>query len=166
MQGRWLKIKKTWLLRAVACLLFLIFVGLVFMTAYVFKIADLWFFSFCICIGLLELVESIMFHFDSAFYFGSLLSLIGTSGFVFLFLSLQKFAIFFIAIAFALASAFTAVVYKQQFHLIIAFSIIFPTIYGYLFVKNLITLPIFIAFSVAFLLLLILGIITHLKGRR
>ena len=166
MQGRWFKIKKTILLRLLAGFLLIVFITLTTISIVVFKIPDLWFFSFCLCVGVLELLESFMFHFDSAFYFGSLLSLIGAFGYVFAFLSLRSYAVFFVSLAFVLASLFTALRYGQKFHLIIAYSITFPTIYGFLFAKNLITLPIFIAFSGGYLLLLILDIIFYLKGEK
>lgn len=166
MLGRWFRVKKTWLFRVFAGFLFLCFIALTVLSFVLFKIPDLWFYSFCICVGALELIESFMFNFDSAFYFGSLLSLIGAFGYVYAFLNLRKYAIFFVAIAFIFASLVTTLRFKQKFHLVIAYSILFPTIFGFLFATNLITLPIFIAFCSAFLVLLLLGIITSLKGEK
>lgn len=165
MQGRLAGIKKSYLIRISAILLLFVFIVSVLLDIYLLNVAELWFFSFCLCIGLFELVESFLFHFDSAFYFGSLLSLIGSSGYIFTFPEISKFAVFFVALSFLIASLLTSIVYKQKFHLIISFSILFPTTYGFLFAKNLITLPIFIAFSCCFLVILILSLTTSLKWR-
>ena len=163
MNGRFLGVKKTWLLRGIAVVNLLIFAGLVCLCVLYLKIPSLWFYSFCLCVGAYELAKGLMFKFDSAFYFGVLLINIGISGFDFFLLDLRSYAIFFIAVAFILASVSTFLVYHQKFHLILAYSLTFLTLYGFLLRKNLITTPIFIAFAVYFLVQLGISIILNIK---
>ena len=163
MKGRFLGVKKTWILRSIAVVNLLIFVGLVCLSVLQLKIPSLWFYSFCLCVGAYELAKGLMFKFDSAFYFGVLLLNIGFSGFIFFLLDLRSYAIFFIAVAFILASILTFLVYHQKFHLILAYSLTFLTLYGFLLRKNLITTPIFIAFVVYFLIQLSVSIILNVK---
>ena len=165
MNGRFWGIKKSFLLKAHAVLSFLLFVAFVFLSIYLFKKPTLWFYSFSLFLGDFEIFKSILFKLDSAFYLGVLLLGIGISGFVFLYTNTMFFAPFYISLAFIMASLMTAVVCGQRFHLTIAFSLIFVTLYAFLWTKNLITLPIFIAFITPFLILLILEIILNLKRR-
>lgn len=163
MNGRVFGLKKTWLLRGFAVLCLLVFMGFVCFCVLYLKIPNLWFYSFCLCVGAYELAKGVMFKFDSAFYFGILLLNIGISGFNFYLLDLRSYAVFFIALAFILASISTFLVYHQKFHLILAYSLTFLTLYGFLLRKNLITTPIFIAFVVYFLLQLVISIILNIK---
>lgn len=159
MIGRLFRIKKSIILRWLAVLFSLIFATLVYLSISVFQKPELWFFSFCLCLGLFEIAKSFMFNLDSAFYFGILMTFLGIAGYVFIFTDTAYYVSVFILSAISLASLFTYSVTNQKFHLIIAFSLFFVDIYTFLYLKNLITLPIFIAFIVGFLLLLIVAII-------
>ncbi len=162
-RGKIIGLKKTWLLRFIALLCLMLFVGLVCVCVLQLKIPNLWFYSFCISIGIYELARGFLFRFDSSIYFGSLLSNIGISGFLFYLLKLRYFTVLFISLSFILASLFTFCICKQKFHLVLSFSLSFVTIYGFLLLKTLISTPIFIAFVVPFLLQLIVSIILNLK---
>lgn len=163
MRGRVFGIKKTWFLRGIALFNLLLFVALACVSFLCLKIPNLWFFSLCACIGLYELSKSILFRFDSALYFGALLTNIGANGFVFYLLHQESFAVVFVGISFATASLVTFVLCHQKFHLILAYSISFLTIYSFLLIKNLITPVIFIAFIGAFLIQFIVSIIINIK---
>ncbi len=159
MNGRFLGIKKSFILKAFAMLAFLSFVAYIFISIFWVKNPTLWFFGFCLFLGGFELVKSMLFKFDSSFYLGSLLVSIGILGFVFHHTDTASYAPFYIAIAFVIASVATFFFCGQKFHLIVAFSIVFVSLYFFLFSKNLISTPILIAFVVPFLVLLILEIL-------
>lgn len=165
MNGRLFGIKKSTLLKLFALVFFVMFVVFAFLAFYVFKIPDLWFYSFCLFLGLFQILKSKFFKYDSSFYLGTLLTGIGIAGFVFLFTKTVEFALFYILSAFILASVLTFVFCGQRFHLIIAYSINFVGLFGFLLTKNLITIPIFIAFVVPFLVLLIVELIFSIKRR-
>lgn len=166
MYGRILGVKKTLFLRAFAILAVLCFIALCLLSVYVFKIPDLWFYGFCLCLGSFEIVKSMLFKLDSSFYLGTLVTGIGAVGFIFWFTHMPQLAPFYILLAFVTSSLLTALFCGQRFHLIIAFSLSFVGLYAYLLTKSLITPPIFIAFVVAFLVLFILEIILSIKRRR
>ncbi len=155
--------KKTWLLRGIALGNLLLFVGLTLMSFLHLNIPNLWFYSFCLCIGAYELSRGLLFKLDSAIYLGSLLTNIGANGFIFYLMDLRNYAIFFIAISFVLASLATFILCHQKFHLILAYSISFLSLYAYLLSKSLITTPIFIAFGCVFLVQLTVSIILNIK---
>lgn len=163
MKGKTLGMKKTWLLRSIALCCLLLFAGLTTFCVVSLKVPNLWFYSFCLCIGIYELSKGLLFRFDSALYFGLLLTSIGASGFVFYLLQLRQYAAFFIATSFVVASVLTFILCHQKFHLILAYSIGFLTLYAFLLAKNLISTPIFIAFLSIFLLQLVVSIILNVK---
>lgn len=157
--GRFLRIKKSTLLRSALLLFFFSFLTYIFVSIFVIRNSSLWFFGFCIFIGLFELVKSFLFRFDSSFYFGSLLLLVGIFGHIFILTNLTVYSPFFITLAFLLASISTFIFCGQKFHLIIAFSIFFVSIYTLLLTKNIINVSVFLAFVLPFLLLLIIEVI-------
>lgn len=163
MRGKIVGLKKTWLLRAIALLCIPLFVGLVCLCTLRLHLPNLWFYAFCICIGIYELSKGFFFRLDSSIYFGFLMTSIGTSGFCFYLLDLRNYAVMFIALSFALASLITYIFCHQKSHLILSYSISFVGLYGFLLIKNLITTPIFIAFVATFLLQLIVSIIINIK---
>ena len=165
MKGRIFGIKKSFFLWVSAIILFLLFLTLDIVLALFLKIPVLWFYSFCLCLGIYELIKSILFRLDSAVYSGSLLSLIGTSGFVFWLTNTSHFALVYILVAFSLSSFITFILCKQTFHLILSYSLFFVSAYSYILIKSLISLPIFIAFICSFLVLLFMEIIFYIKRR-
>lgn len=158
MTGRILGIKKSFILRTLSILMLFAFITSTYFTTKIYQIYDLWFYNFCLALGIVQLVKSILFKIDSSFYFGTLLILVGISGYIFWLTQTIDYAIFYISVSFMISSIALAIYYKQRFHIIIAFSIFFVEIYGILLKKSLITLPIFVAFVSIFLLLLILEI--------
>ncbi len=155
MEGRFLRVKKTTLLKIFAGLAFLGFLAFIFISIFFFKTPSLWFFGFCLLLGCFEIIKSTLFKLDSALYLGTLLVGIGSLGLFFHFTNTAQYAPFYIALAFIIASLITFLFCGQKFHLIIVFSIIFVSLYCFLYVKNLINIPILIAFTLPFLLLLI-----------
>lgn len=166
MNGRIFGIKKTLIQRITNICLCLCFAILLMLSLFVIKKYDLWFFSFCLCVGISQIVKSFFFSIDSSLYLGSLLIFIGVSGFCFNLLNTNVSPVFYICGSFVLASVATFIICKQKFHLIIAYSITFVTIFASLLVENLITTPIFIAFVVPFLVLLGVATFVTLKWRR
>ena len=166
MKGRVLTAKKSIVLYVFAAIMLFSFVVLSTLSFVVFKRPKLWFFSFCLCFGLYELLRSILLSIDNSLYLGSLLVGIGIAGFVIDFADLQRYAPILIAMAFAIASFLVFVFYRQSFHLVLSFSLIFVTIYAYLLTKNLITFGIFIAFVSSFLVILILTAIFQIRWRK
>jgi len=165
MRSRIFGIKKSILLWISAITLFLLFVASTTLTLYFLKIPDLWFYNFCFCIGIYQTIKSKFFNLDSSFYLGCNLANISAAGFIFWLTDTISFAPAYILLSFALASLLTLCVSGQKFHLVIFFSLIFVTLYTYLLIKKLITLPIFIAFTIGFLVLLILELIIFIKRR-
>ena len=166
MRGRLFGVKKSYILRAVIILMLLSTIASSLACILVLKIYDLWFFNICLALGIFQMTKAMLFKLDSCLYLGSLLILIGTSGYVFWLTKTLDYAIFYISLAFAISSIFTFIKCGQKFHLVFAFSTIFVTLFGLLVKKNLITLPIFIAFVGSFLLLLILEITIFFKRRK
>ncbi len=166
MKGRVFGIKKSLLLKITAIFLFLCFDITTFFAFYSLKIPDLWFYNFCICLGLFQIVKSFFFKLDSALYIGFLLLFVGIAGYLFWFSEFRQYAPFFISSSFILASIFTFVFTGQNFHLIFAYSLIFVTIFALLLAKNFITLPIFIAFISLFLVSLVVEILYDKKWRK
>lgn len=165
MTGRVLGIKKTYILRISALLSTIFFISsLIFVITH--QKYSLWFFNFCLAVGFFELCKSFLFNLDSSLYIGFLLSTIGASGYIFTFTNTQSFAVFYIATAFATSSLITFWFSKQRFHLIFAYSLFFVSLFGILLKKSLINMPIFIAFTATFLLLLILEITIFFIRRR
>jgi len=166
MKSTFLGIKKSILLSAIAIVMLFSFVTLCTLSFTTFPKADLWFFSFMLCLGVYELSKGFLFKIDSSFYFGLLLVLFGIVGFLAIFLHMETYFPLLFGLSATIASLATYLKFKQDFHLVLAFSLIFVCLYGYLFIKKLISLNIFIAFVTSFLLLLILSVTINIKWRR
>ena len=166
MKSTFLGIRKSILLSVIAIAMLFSFFVLCALSFTVFPDPDLWFYSFMLCLGFFEFSKGIFFDVDSSFYFGLLLTLFGISGFLAIFFNLTVYFPLFFGSSAALASLSSYTRYKQDFHLILAFSLIFVSLYGYIFIKKLISLKIFIAFVTSFLLLLILSIVSNIRWRR
>lgn len=159
MNGRILSIKKTYILRATAILCVLSFIASIFMSIFLLNSPELWFYFFCLFVGIFQLVKGFLFRFDSCLYLGTLLCAIGGAGLLYTFAHIEQYAGFFIALAFVAASVVTYCFSGQKFHLIFSYSIIFVLLYTYLYIKNFITTPIFIAFLTPFLVSLLTEIL-------
>lgn len=166
MRARLIGIKKTYLLRISVVLAILFFIVTTAVSIIYFKIADLWFYSFCLSISIFELTKGLLFKLDSSFYLGLINLFIGISGYIAWFTETIDFIIFYISTSFIISSLLTFCITKQNFHLFFSFSLFFVTIYGILLKKNFINTPIFIAFIGGFLLLLIVEIIIFFAWRK
>ncbi len=158
-RGRVFGLKKSILLKCFFSLFCLGFFSYIFVCIFHFHMPELWFYGFCLFLGAFQILKSVLFKLDSSLYLGSLLCGIGTVGHVYTFTSTASYAAFYIALAFILASISAFVFCGQRFHLLLAFSIFFVSLYALLYVKNLINVYILIAFLVPFLLLLFLEIV-------
>lgn len=158
-------LKKSIFLVLVAIFAVTLFFVLNCLIIHFYKIYDIWFYNFCLFLGLYEVVRSWLFRLDNALYLGSLLTYIGIFGYIFWFSNTVEYAIFYISMAFILSSLNLVVFFKQNFHLILSFIISYVTLFGILTKISLITPSIFIAFVVPFLLLLILELLLLTKRR-
>ena len=164
MRGRIVGVKKTKILKFV-----LITHLLLFLTAILINILIIpnypafWYFAFSFLVGTYEVLKSRLFKLDSGFYLGSFLIFIGISGFVFTFTKTDSYWCLYLLADFFIASFLTFLVCGQYFHLIFDFSLLFIIIFTSFYTFSLITLPIFIAFLVAFFVLFILIITFNFK---
>ena len=166
MEGRVFGMKKSIVLLAVAISMFFCFITMLFLSIFLFKIPSLWFFSFCACVGLYELTKSFLFRIDSSLYLGSLLTSIAFVGFFCLFSSNMTYFPVLIPACFCFSSITVFLFFKQRFHLILAFSISYFALYGFLLIKKIISFQIFIDFTLPFLVLLIVIVLSSMKWRR
>ena len=163
---RVLTIKKSIILYVFAAMMLFSFITLTFLSFLVFKRPALWFFSFCLCSGLYDLLRGNLLKIDNSFYLGTLLLCFGIVGYLYSFLNFENCTIIIFSIPFAISSFLTYIAYRQQFHIILAFSTFFFVVYGCLLAKKIITFEIFIAFGITFLVLLILTVIFQIKWRK
>ena len=117
MRGRILSIKKTTILKLSFVINILLFQVSSVLSFVLVKNYDLWFFAFCIFIGLHLIIKSCLFKFDSSCYFGTMLLTVGLFYVYCSMLSIINFYPVFITLSMSLASFFTAFFYKQNFHL-------------------------------------------------
>lgn len=165
MEGRLLGIKKSIILTFTAIFMLFSFITLSVLSFTTFKKPELWFYSFCLCVGLYEETKSLTLKIDSSCFIGTLLLWIGTVGFLTSYLPIKEFLPLLMTFSVAAASLTTFVFYKQKYHIIFAFMIMFVSFYWFLLIKKLISLNIFIAFVTSFLLLFIVMIFTNIKWR-
>lgn len=155
MKGRIFTIKKTTILRLSFILNVLLFIISSLISFFVIKNYNLWFFMFCIFIGLHLLIRSFLFKFDSSCYFGFLLLFVGGFYLYCLLLKLSAFYPIFLVLAFSLASYFTAFIYHQNFQYFLSFSLIFVSVGLLLYMLNMISIYIFLAIILVVVLLLL-----------
>ena len=165
MDGRLFNIKKSLILRAIFATMTLLFVALVSLNITTFKIPLLWFWHFCGCTGIYQLTKALLFKLDSSLYLGFLLLFGCISGHLYILLDWAEYAIILILVSFVLTSIACAIFLKQSFHLVVAYILLFLTIFSILLTKNLITIAIFIAFVVPFLVISILDLLLIIKRR-
>lgn len=154
MRGRIFTIKKTTILRLSFIINLLLFVASSVISFFVIKNYNLWFFMFCLFIGLHLIIRSFLFKFDSSCYFGFLLLFVGIFYLYCLFLNLAMYPLF-ILLSFSIASYLTAFFYKQNFHYFLSISLILVDIGLLLYMINIITIWIFLAIILAVVILLI-----------
>lgn len=166
MNGRFLGAKKSIILRVTAIIMFFLFIALTLLCVLLFKIPELWFFSFCFCISIYQIEKGFLFNIDNSHYIGVLLLTISITGYLAYFLKATLYLAVLIPACFCAASLSTYFKFKQKFHLILAFSISFVNLYGFLLLKKMITFEIFIAFTTTFLVLFILAMLSSIKWRK
>lgn len=155
MKGQVFGIKKSSLLIASFIANALAFIVLLFVSIFVFKSYNLWFFYLCFFCGQHLLIKSLLFHLDSSCYFGTLLFLLGGFGQIIELRSLSPFYGVYILLAFAFASFAAYCFFNQKFHLIL-FIVFFGNALAWFFYKiNLISIYIFIAICVSLVLLFV-----------
>ena len=160
MRGRIFTIKKTTILRLSFILNTLFFIISTLLSFLVIKNYDLWFFTFCIFVGLHLIVRSFLFRLDSSCYFGSLLLLIGAFYIYCLLFDILSFYTVFLTVAFSLASYLTAYFCNQNFHYYLSFSLFFVSIGLMLYLINLISIWIFLAIIAVIMILLVCKYLT------
>ena len=156
MKSRVLRIKKsTWLtLSLVVNTLFFVATSVLF--CLFLNNYNLWFFAFCLFVGLHLINKSLLFKFDSSCYFGVLLFLIGIFYFIAFNFEIVFNYPFLVLIAFSFASFCTFLFFNQSFQLFLFISLFFVSIGLELFLFNLISIWIFVAFiGVSVILLLV-----------
>lgn len=155
MRGRILSIKKTTILKLSFVINILLFLVSSVLSFVLVKNYDLWFFAFCIFIGLHLIIKSCLFKFDSSCYFGTMLLTVGLFYVYCSMLSIINFYPVFITLSMSLASFFTAFFYKQNFHYYISFALYLLSIFLLFFMINYISLWIFLAILACLVLLLV-----------
>lgn len=155
MRGRIFSIKKTTILRLSFIINLILYFTSVVLSFTTLKVDNLWFFSFCVFLGLQLVVKSILFYQDSSCFFGVILFLIGGFYFFCFYLGLLNLYIVYLLISIAFSSLVTYHYFKQPFQLAIALSLFFASLFTFIFIINLVTIPIFLALLVGDVLLLV-----------
>ncbi len=156
MRGRILGIKKSYILLSLLVLVCAVFLSTSLVSIFVFDLYYLWFFIFCLCCGLFQFVKGILFRFDSCFYFGVLLLLVGGVGFYTTFSGFAYFQSVYYILAFMIASYLTYVFFNQKFQLYLSILLYFVDL-TWLFVKiKFISVSIFVALLITSVILFIL----------
>ncbi len=154
MNGRFLTIKKsTWLMISFIANM-LAFVSLSVFFIFATKDYNAVFFLFCICVGIHHLIRGGLFSFDSSFYLGVLLLLVG--GLYFFAQALNIIWVYpvFIIFSFAFASFSVGYFYKEPFQVFLSLSLYFVGIGLLLFLLKIISVWIFVAIIIISVLLL------------
>lgn len=155
MRGRFLSIKKTTILRLSFILSLLVYLTIFVLSFTVLKIENLWFFSFCIFIGIVLVVKSLLFRLDSSCYFGVLLFLIGLFYCYCVYFNIGYLYSVFVILAFAISSFVTFSFFSQPFQFVLSLSLFFVAIMTFIFILNIISLSIFLAF-IGFVVILLI----------
>ncbi len=155
MRGRIFTIKKTTILRLSFIVNLLFFIASSLISFLVIKDYNLCFFMFCFFIGFHLIIKSILFKFDSSFYFGALLLFIGIFYVYCLLLNILPYYSLFVVLSFSLSSYLTGYVYKQIYHYYLSFSLFFVNIGLLLYLINLISVWIFLAIILTVVILLL-----------
>lgn len=160
MLGRLSSIKKSYWLFFSAIINILLFLsGSIFCYIF-FDLYNAWFFIFCICVGCQLIIKSLLFHYDSSCYMGTVLFLVGIFYFYSIILNLYYLYPVFILLSFSMASLITFYFYKQPYHFILALSLFFVTLALLFFLINKISIYIFLAILLLSVILLIVKYFT------
>ena len=167
MRGRIFGIKKSYILTSAFVLLAAAFLALTLLTILLFKQYYLWFFIFCACCGGYQLLKGVLFHFDSAFYFGILLLSVAGTGFYSTFFNGYFQSLYYI-LDFAIASYLTFVFFGQKFQLYLAILLYFVALFWLFFKIKFISIGIFVALTCASVVIFILyySLVNWFVGRK
>ncbi len=163
MRGKLFGIKKTKLLK-VASFVFLLSFFVAVIPLILLGQARLWFFVFCVSMGLFQIFKALLFRMDSATYLGTLLTSLGIFGII-SFLFYENFIGLAIILSFFLASITNYLFYKRKFQLVLAILLFFEFLLVFLLEEKLINWVILLAINAVFLVLFIC-IVYALKKRR
>lgn len=155
MQGRIFSIKKTTILRLSFIINLMLYALSAILSLTIFKIYNLWYFSFSSFVGTQLIIKSALFRHDSSCFFGIILFLIGFFYFYCFYFDILKFFIVFLLLSFAISSFLTYYFFKQPFQLGVSLSLFFASLFTFIFISNIISLPIFLALMGCDVLLLI-----------
>ncbi len=142
-RGRLAKVKKTKILKLSAVIITLLSLFFIAFSIFFFKRFDLWFFIFCIGIGLYVLIKGGLFLSDSSTYFGSLVFFVGLIG-LFINIFNLPFGQSYFLFATSLSSICVLILFKEIFHLFLSFIFAYEGVILYVFQANLINLTIFL----------------------
>lgn len=160
MRGRIFRIKKTTILRLSFILNTLLFFASSILSFMFLKDYDLWFFNFCINMGVHLMVRSFLFRLDSSCYFGFLLFFIGIFYWHSFLFNIMAFYSVFIVLAFSMASFFTSHYFNQPFHSFLSISLILVAVDLLVFLIKLISIWFFLAIMLLIVILLICRYLT------
>ncbi len=163
MRGRVLGIKKTNILRCSFFIVWLLIITETVLSIVLLKNNYLWFYGFCLLLGLHLLIKASLFRLDSSCYFGFLLFFIGLSGIFWNFLPISNYIGSMLIFSFFLASFMTFLFYRQRFQLFIAFILFFAGACQLLFEIKLIPFWISLAIGGVGVLLFILKYLFFVK---
>lgn len=155
MNGRLLNIKKSTWLYVSLVINAILFLSLSMFFSITYGEYQAIFYFFCICTGLHQMVRSALFGYDSSCYLGVLLFFIGLFYFWAVYFEITWLYVAFIALSFAFSSFSTGIWFKQPFQIFLSCSIFFEFILIILLKFNIFSLWIFVAISVANVLVLV-----------
>ena len=168
MRGRILGIKKSYICTTAFILLSAAFLSLTPVTILVFGYNTLWFYIFCACCGVYQLLKGVLFQFDSAFYFGVLLSGVAGVGFYVQFSGSVYFQSLYYILSFAVASYLAYVFFNQRFQLYLGILLYFVSFAWLLFKIKIISIGIFVALTALGVVIFILyySLVNKLVGKK
>lgn len=155
MQGRMFSIKKTTILRLSFIINLILYFTFLIFSFTIFRVDNLWFFSFCVFVGLQLIIKSGLFKHDSSCFFGVSLFFIGIFYFYCYFLHILNLYIVFLLISFSFASFSTYSLFRQPFQLFASISLFFASISTFIYLINILSISIFLALLGMNVLLLI-----------
>lgn len=155
MNGRLCKIKKTTLLKLSFIINMFLFIISCVLSFFVFELPDLWFFNFCLFLGIHLIIKGGLFYLDSACYFGFILFFCGLFYIQNLILNILYVYPAFVILSFSISSLFTFCLFKEIYHFFLALSLLFVSIATLVYIIKLISVWIFLAIIGVVVLLLI-----------
>lgn len=116
MKGRIFNIKKSSILKITFVLAFILFCLSTIFFIFFSDTKDFWFFAFLIEIGVCVWLRGTFFDIDSSFYFGLLMTIIGSFYFYCFYFKILNFFSSFILLSLSFSSLLTFAKYKNNLH--------------------------------------------------